>query len=345
MTAVRGRVAIFAGLVLVCVAGVVVVVAGLGGGEGPVKASADAATALPDAQAAGRPVVLFRAQGHGAAADGQLELAPVSAPAGTPTELPLKCDRTYYAVSAGICLRRGHGFAAGYEAAIFGPDLKVRHRLAVEGVPSRARVSPDGRYGSVTLFVTGHSYAAAGQFSTNTVLIDMATGREIASLEDFAVAKDDEQMSAVDNNFWGVTFDPRDSDTFYATIATGGHTYLFRGSVKDRTGTVLHENVECPSLSPDGTRIAYKKRTGSASRPWHLTVLDLKTMRETPLAESRSIDDQVEWLDDGRVLYGTGDAVYTASADGRGAPARYLSGAGSPSVQHWGTPAAANAGT
>ncbi|HWI71935.1 MAG TPA: hypothetical protein VNT55_08275 [Baekduia sp.] len=345
MTAVRGRVAVFAGLVLVCVVGVVVVVAGLGGGDGAVKASAGAATALPDAKAAGRSVVLFRAQGHGAAADGQLELAPVSTPSGTPTELPLKCDRSYFAADAGICLRRGHGFAAGYEAAVFGPDLKVRHRLAVQGVPSRARVSPDGRYGSVTLFVTGHSYAAAGQFSTNTVLIDMATGREIASLEDFAVSKDDQQMTAVDNNFWGVTFDPRDSDTFYATIATGGHTYLFRGSVKDRTGTVLHENVECPSLSPDGTRIAYKKRTGSTSKPWHLTVLDLKTLRETPLAEPRSIDDQVEWLDDRRVLYGAGDAVYAAAADGSGAPARYLSGAGSPSVQRWGATPAANAGT
>jgi hypothetical protein len=343
VTAVRGRAAIFAGLVLVCVVGVVAVVAGLGGGDDPVKASADAATALPDAKAAGRAVVVFRAEGQGGAgADGQLELAPVDAPSSTPTELPLKCDRSYFAVSAGICLRRGKGFAAGYEAAVFGPDLKVRHRLAVQGVPSRARVSPDGRYGSVTLFVTGHSYAAAGQFSTNTVLIDMATGTEIAPLEDFAVFKGDHQMTAVDNNFWGVTFDPRDSDAFYATIATGGHTYLFKGSVKDRTGTVLHENVECPSLSPDGTRIAYKKRTGSAARPWHITVLDLKTMRETPLAEPRSIDDQVEWLDDDRVLYGAASAVWTVPADGSGAPAKYLAGAGSPSVQRWGaTPAGA----
>ena len=203
--------------------------------------------------------------------------------------------------------------------------MRVRHRLAVEGVPSRARVSPDGRYGSVTLFVTGHSYAAAGQFSTNTVLIDMATGREVAQLEDFTIFDGDRQMTAVDNNFWGVTFDPRDSDTFYATMATGGKTYLFRGSVRARTGKVLHENVECPSLSPDGTRIAYKKRTGSASKPWHITVLDLKTMRETPLAESRSIDDQVEWLDDRRVLYGVDNAVWTAPADGCGRAVKYLS--------------------
>jgi hypothetical protein len=342
VTALGRRGAIFAGLVVICLAGVVVVVVGLGGDSG-VKASANAATALTDAKAAGRSVVLFRSEGQSAASDGQLELAPVSAPSGTPTELGLKCDRTYFSAGGGICLRRGHGFAAGYEAAIFGPDMKVRHRLAVEGVPSRARVAPDGRYGSVTLFVTGHSYAAAGQFSTNTELIDMATGREVAQLEDFTISDGDRQLTAVDNNFWGVTF-ADDSDTFYATLATGGHTYLFKGSVKSRTGQILHENVECPSLSPDGTRIAYKKRTGSTSKPWHLTVLDLKTMRETPLAESRSVDDQVEWLDDRRVLYGVDNAVWTARADGSGTPARLIAGAGSPSVQRWAS-GAANAGT
>jgi hypothetical protein len=32
-------------------------------------------------------------------------------------------------------------------------------------------------------------------------------------------------------------------------------------------------------------------------------VLDLETMTETTLGEARSVDDQVEWLDDDRVLY------------------------------------------
>ena len=76
---------------------------------------------------------------------------------------------------------------------------------------------------------------------------------------------------------------------------------------------MIHENVECPSLSPDGTRIAYKKRTGSSSTPWHLTVLDLATMRETPLAETRSVDDQVEWLDDDHVLYGVDGAIWAVA--------------------------------
>ena len=48
---------------------------------------------------------------------------------------------------------------------------------------------------------------------------------------------------------------------------------------------MIHENVECPSLSPDGTRIAYKKRDRLDPAPWQLTVLDLATMRETPLGD------------------------------------------------------------
>ena len=115
-------------------------------------------------------------------------------------------------------------------------------------------------------------------------------------------------------------------------MATGGKTYLIEGSIGGRTAKVLHENVECPSLSPDGTRIAYKKRTGSATNPWRLTVLDLATMRETPLAETRSIDDQAEWLDDDRVLYGMGGEVRVVSADGSGEPAVFLAHAASPAV-------------
>ena len=85
---------------------------------------------------------------------------------------------------------------------------------------------------------------------------------------------------------------------------------------------MIHENVECPSLSPDGTRIAYKHRTGvEDARRGGSTVLDLATMRETPLAETRSVDDQAEWLDDDHVLYGVDGAVYAVPADGSGEPA------------------------
>ena len=238
------------------------------------------------------------------------------------------------AAGPGVCIARGSGFAAGYAVKVFGSDLRVRHTLAVPGIPSRARVSPDGRYGAVTMFVAGDSYADAGNFSTRTTIIDVASGRKIADLEDFTVTNGEHQVTAIDVNFWGVTF-ARDSDRFFATLATGGRTYLIEGSVAGRRAHVIHENVECPSLSPAGTRIAFKKRTGSAETPWRLTVLDLRTMRETPLAEVRSVDDQAEWLDDDHVLYGLGGAVWTVRADGGGRPARLVAGAFSPAVVRW----------
>ena len=244
----------------------------------------------------------------------------------------LHCDRVYFAAGRGLCLARG-GFPVKSRAEVFGPDLRVRHTVDVTGIASRARVSPDGRYGAVTLFVTGHAYDP-GSFSTQTTIIDLASGQRIADLERFTVLRGNRQVTAIDVNFWGVTF-ARNSDLFYATLATGGKTYRIRGSISRRQARVIHENVECPSLSPDGTRIAFKKRTGSKGSPWRLTVLDLATMRETPLSERRSVDDQAEWLDDGRVLYGVDGDVWMARADGTGQPRRYLAQADSPAAVRW----------
>ena len=43
-------------------------------------------------------------------------------------------------------------------------------------------------------------------------------------------------------------------------------------------------------------------------------------VRETQLAETRSVDDQAEWLDDDTVLYGLDGAVAVIPADGSGQP-------------------------
>jgi len=66
---------------------------------------------------------------------------------------------------------------------------------------------------------------------------------------------DGKRFAAADFNFWGVTF-ARESNTFYA-LQTACKTYLVRGDLGLRKLTVLHENVECPSLSPDNRLIAY----------------------------------------------------------------------------------------
>lgn len=332
----RRRAIAFGAVVGLCalVAAIAIVLGVRDSDSGEDAGSAAAARLLPKAASSGSATVLFRSL----ARPGVVGLAPLSAgetgeaTVGKPVLSGLRCERLHYAAQRGICVARGRGFAAGFRVKLFGPDLKVDADLPVQGIPSRARVSPDGRYGATTLFVTGHAYAEAGTFSTATTLFDLVGHKKIAELEQFTTYDDGKVVTATDVNYWGVTFAPGDSDTFYATLATGGETHLIRGSVSRRRAEVLHDNVECPSLSPDGKRIAFKKRTGSKSAAWHLTVMDLATMRETPLAESRSVDDQAEWLDDEHVLYGRDKAVWVVAADGSGQPRRYLAQADSPSV-------------
>jgi hypothetical protein len=239
----------------------------------------------------------------------------------------LACERVYFAGGRGLCLATAES-GIDYEATIFDSSLRPLERLSIGGVPSRAQVSSDGRYGAMTVFVNGHAYLSAGGFSTETTIVDMRTGRSLGSLESFEVSKDGEPFDAVDFNFWGVTF-AEDPNRFYATLRTGGHYYLVEGDVRQRTMRVLRDRVECPSLSPDGTRIAYKSRIGNENR-WHLEILDLDTLRAHPVAERRPIDDQVEWLDDHTLIYSDSFDVYTVAADGSGAARLVLRDASSP---------------
>jgi hypothetical protein len=326
----RRRQLAFAVLATACALAIAAAIASAVLSTGPVKPTGDVRAALASSrEPGGSPVIVYRSLAAGAR--DQVAIAPADSPRAAATVSRLRCERVYFAAGRGLCLARGSGFASGYRALVLGPDLAVRDELELAGVPSRARVSRDGRLGSVTMFVTGHSYAAAGSFSTETTLIDLASGAAIGQLEEFTVSRRGRVVTADDVNFWGVTFAP-DGDTYYATLATGGKTYLVRGSIRDRSMRTLHENVECPSLSPDGTRIAYKRRSGSGATPWRLTVLDLATMRETPLSETRGIDDQAEWLDDDHVVYGMGDEIRIAAADGSGTPRTLRSRAASPAV-------------
>ncbi|HXS33813.1 MAG TPA: hypothetical protein VN758_08595 [Solirubrobacterales bacterium] len=241
----------------------------------------------------------------------------------------LACERVYFAAGHGICM----GVAPSgveYTASVFNSKLQREHTIALTGLPSRTRVSPDGRYGAMTVFVTGDSYLSSPTaFSTRTSILEMASGRQVGQLEQFKVEKDGVPFDAVDFNFWGVTFDPNDSDHFYATLGTGGDHYLVEGSISGEKMTVLREGVECPSLSPDGAQIAYKSRIGNEAH-WHLRVLDVATLDDHPVAEERSIDDQVEWLDNDTLVYSDGRNVYTAPADGSGASAVLVRDATSP---------------
>lgn len=233
-----------------------------------------------------------------------------------------------------MCLQAVHGALEDtYRAVVLDAHLRERHRFPAAGIPTRARVSPSGHLVAWTVFVSGDSYAGT-DFSTRTALVDTRTWAIEDNLETFRVVKDGRPYHAADVNIWGVTF--ADDTRFYATLATGGHTYLVRGDVAARTLTTLHANVECPSLSPDGTRIAYKKRVpgAPADAPWRLYALDLRTMRETATAERRDVDDQALWADPATLVYALpgdyGSDLWTVPADGTGTARRLMASAVAP---------------
>ena len=291
-----------------------------------------AARAVPPRDAlrqamATKPFVVYQ---HVARDDHYAEIAlgPADAPRSRTLYTGLVCERVYFSGGRGLCLMpRQETLQQAVNARIFGLDFRPVRTVRLDGLRSRARVSPGGRYGAATTFVTGHSYRDAG-FSTYTALIDMARGKLLANLEQFEVRRDGKRFDRIDFNFWGVTFG-RDERRFYATLSTGGKFYLVEGDVQTRRARVIADRVECPSLSPDETRIAFKRRQG---RNWRLYVLELATGREIPLAETRSVDDQVEWLDDERILYGLVQDVWVVRADGGGRPRVYIRNALSPAV-------------
>ena len=231
------------------------------------------------------------------------------------------CERVGYAAGRGICLAADRGVFTSYKAIFFDRDLKALHSSKLAGSPSRTRVSPDGRVGAITVFVTGQTHGYMGaKFSTKTTILDMAGGDELGDLEQFTTWRDGARFKGADFNFWGVTF-ARDSNVFYATLQTANgsstvKTYLVRGDLGLRKLTVLRENVECPSLSPDNHLIAFKKRVGGDLAPWRIYVLDVATLTDRPVTgETRSIDDQIEWLDDTHILYAAPRSSQSASRD------------------------------
>jgi dipeptidyl aminopeptidase/acylaminoacyl peptidase len=294
--------------------------------------SATATGPLARPAARTQPYIAYQLVSNDPADDLHVGLVDVARPKMDVTVLPLRCQRIDVGGGTGLCLiPKASALRAVLEAKILDRTLGVRRTITLGGIPSRARVSPDGRYGAVTAFQTGHSYASPGQFSTSTTLIDLTRGTVLYDVEKLTIFRNGERFHARDFNFWGVTF-TRKPGFFYVTLASGARTYLVKVDMRTKRGTVLHTNVECPSLSPDNTRIAFKKRVDDANGRWRLTVLDLRTMRETPLAETSSVDDQAEWLDDSHVLYGLDNEVWKVRADGTGQPELVLEGAQSPSI-------------
>lgn len=286
--------------------------------------------------AASGPRIVFRHTGIDSQY-GVVASVPLDDPGGARTFADIACDRVDATTDVTSCLRTERGVVTRYSLTEYDADGREIQQVSVPGIPSRTRLSPDGSLVSTTTFVSGHSYMQVG-FSTATEIRDVG-GEGHGNLERFTLILNGERVAPRDRNVWGVTF--ADDDTFYATVGTGGATYLVRGDLGARTLTSIADHVECPSLSPDGTRIAFKQATERDGTTWWTpAVLDLATGKRTVLtAEQRNIDDQIEWLDRRTLLYGIPrddeagvTDVWALRTDGTSRPELFIQQAWSPSV-------------
>jgi hypothetical protein len=230
-------------------------------------------------------------------------MVPLDDPGGPRAFTGTVCDRVAAWDGGASCLATERGVVTRFEAQELDADWQVVDTRPLPGTPSRTRVSEDGRLVATTSFVTGHTYLATG-FSTATEVHEAGGGRDWGNLEDFDLVVDGESTRPTDRNVWGVTF--VDDDRFYATVATGGRSWLVEGDLAERTLTTVATDAECPAVSPDRSRVAFKVDVDPGRRTvWQLAVLDVATGTRTLLERSaRGLDDQPEWLDDDTLLYG-----------------------------------------
>lgn len=303
-TVARRQLLGFVGFSFLCVAAAGVYVYGAARERSRAPAAVPAGTVSPNAAVSltklrSEPHVVYRSVRDGEF--GRIVVASLADPEGLRFVTDVSCERVHMTRSGGVCLvdNRANVHPLAY-ALLLDERFGVRYRVDLAGFPSRARMAPDGLYAAATVFTSGDDYEAA--FSTRTMLIEHAAGRPLPDLEQYTAVRDGKPWKRIDFNYWGVTF-PAASELFFATLRTGDQTFLVRGNRANRELQVVHEGVECPSVSPDGKRIAFKAR--QSSDEVRIAVLDLESLeRRTLLGEERNIDDQVEWLDDEHLLYG-----------------------------------------
>lgn len=84
---------------------------------------------------------------------GQVAVVPLSDPGSTRTLTGMTCERVHFAAGQGVCLVPEFGVVSTYYEVTFDAAFQPVHRLTLNGAPTRARISPDGRYGAATVFV------------------------------------------------------------------------------------------------------------------------------------------------------------------------------------------------
>lgn len=233
-------------------------------------------------------------------------------PDGSRELLDRRCMRVHVAADRGVCLSQDESvFAPAFRTEFFdlsSPDL-LEVRSYASPLPSRARMTPDGSRASTTGFVSGSSYADIGGDTETIVIFDEVDSRSgLVGLIQFEVLGDDSSYQAADRQFWGVTF--VDTDEFYVTGFFGGEPEILSGSFDRKTLEPTGYEGSCPSISPDGRYLVFKDSFDDGV--YSLRVVELATGEQWTLGETRSVDDQVEWLDNDTILY----AVHPDGDDG-----------------------------
>jgi len=242
----------------------------------------------------------------------------------------LVCERVHFAAGHGVCLSAEHAAESSYFAVVFGADFAPAGRSELGGAPTFARVSPDGRLAAAS-FQTSPPTEEAPIAPSETWLLDTASGKVVADLADFDLVRDGVTVTEPEVDYWGVTF-KRDGDGFYASVRYGGNIYLAEGSIAAHRLTVLRGGVSAPSLSPDQRHLAFASLVSSLGPTWRFHLLDLSTGVDSELPETRSIDDQMEWMGDDQLLYGLSTDIWSVASSGKTAPLPFLLGGLSPAV-------------
>lgn len=223
-----------------------------------------------------------------------------------------RCMRVHVAGERGVCLSQDQSvFAPAFRTEFFDvtktglPEV----RSYASPLPSRARMTPDGSVASTTGFVSGSSYSDIGGETETIVTIDEVNERVgLVGLVQFEVLGADSKYAAADRQFWGVSF--TSNDEFYVTGFFGDEPEVLFGSRSRRTLEPTGYLGSCPSVSPDGEHLVFKETL--ADGEYGLAVVDLSTGEQWSLGETRSVDDQVEWLDNDTILY----AIHPDGDDG-----------------------------
>ena len=264
---------------------------------------------------------------------GKLLLVPVQAADGPAYDTDLSCERAAFAGSRGVCLVTEEQESSTHYAYVFNDRFERLHKMRLAGVPNRLRLSPDGQLAAISVSEHTHNDPLV-DFIARTVLIQTETGTS-KDLREFRYTLDGKLLRARGLGVWGVTF-AADSNRFFATLEVKKTNYLVEGDVAKRAIRVLRAGVECPSLSPDNTRIVYKRRV-LVDDDARLRLYDLQKGTDVAIeAEKRSIVDQVDWLDDDRVMYhltgAQGADVWSVRVDGTEAPRIIRTYAYSPAI-------------